>query len=507
MKPEYQLSCDTQQQLKRIKIDDSARAQKYGNVIGTIFSDALSKDFDVRIIPEEQIISRLAEKAKKVDPRNGVIIDRGIADALSSRSIPMNTFSMARTTDGSYAPRPGDRPFSVQTAILRMTTDPDNIVVFDDGAWTGGTFDALKRIWNENGFVPTNVNMVGYTGPRSNRDDIQILDPRDNLSEWIDMRDVGLWGGKIDRVGKLGKVATATSYLAPFSTGRAASLDLRKDLYSVSRACLKAYEELLEDTNDPNDPILLRDWIKSGFAIPVSQSPEITKALNPTLNMTMIEYAKRAQEVLRQELKRPVVFCDMDGTLYGLNNGNGYTGSRLEAQVKAGINKFAQDRFGLDYESIVDSAMKDPRGASYFFRDTYDISRSDYLNTAWGDIDPEGIIEDKEIAKKFVDVIKARNAKLPFQEQTKLVLVTSAPAVWTNKVLRYLGIEKQWEDVRTGEMFDDKGQVFTAYAGGYEPQKCISIGDQTNTDLMPASRVGMRTQLIKNPQQLLSIYS
>lgn len=69
------------------------------------------------------------------------------------------------------------------------------------------------------------------------------------------------------------------------------------------------------------------------------------------------------------------------------------------------------------------------------------------------------------------------------------------------------GIEKQWEDVRTGEMFDDKGQVFTAYAGGYEPQKCISIGDQTNTDLMPASRVGMRTQLIKNPQQLLSIYS
>lgn len=48
---------------------------------------------------------------------------------------------------------------------------------------------------------------------------------------------------------------------------------------------------------------------------------------------------------------------------------------------------------------------------------------------------------------------------------------------------------------------DDRNYC-TLLAGRYKPENIISVGDQYETDLKPAQKLGMRTLQVKNPKDL-----
>ncbi|MEK7518150.1 MAG: hypothetical protein AAB583_06430 [Patescibacteria group bacterium] len=61
---------------------------------------------------------------------------------------------------------------------------------------------------------------------------------------------------------------------------------------------------------------------------------------------------------------------------------------------------------------------------------------------------------------------------------------------------------KLFESIYTGEQFGHKGEILTLLAGRYKPENIISVGDQYQTDLEPAQKLGMRTFQAKNSKNL-----
>ena len=83
-----------------------------------------------------------------------------------------------------------------------------------------------------------------------------------------------------------------------------------------------------------------------------------------------------------------------------------------------------------------------------------------------------------------------------------MILLTSAPRAWANKVLQYLKIDDCFEIKFTGDQFKSKEDIFRILAQRYNPANITSIGDQEKTDLLPAQELGMRTLKINNPTEI-----
>jgi FMN phosphatase YigB (HAD superfamily) len=78
--------------------------------------------------------------------------------------------------------------------------------------------------------------------------------------------------------------------------------------------------------------------------------------------------------------------------------------------------------------------------------------------------------------------------------------------VWVDGVLNFLGLNEVFEDrVYTGEpdLRKPNPEIFRLIARelGTEPGRCVSIGDQNHSEIVPAKEAGMLTALI-GPEQL-----
>lgn len=189
---------------------------------------------------------------------------------------------------------------------------------------------------------------------------------------------------------------------------------------------------------------------------------------------------------------------DMDGTVYQLDGvNNGFTGSTLESVVELNAKKFIQAKEDCDEataQTILEQAIKDEVGVSRFLSERYGISRKDYFDFVWN-INPEGIVRNFNVALRLIRRLKEN-------PQRKLVLLSSAPQIWVNNVMNFLGIMEDFEGVYTGEQFDKKEEIFTMLAARYKPENVTSIGDQERTDIKPARDLGMNTLLITGPDDL-----
>lgn len=193
-----------------------------------------------------------------------------------------------------------------------------------------------------------------------------------------------------------------------------------------------------------------------------------------------------------------VIVFDMDGTLYFLDgDNNGFTNSTLQKEVLRKSLEFIK-RVEQCNEAkalqVLHEVRNHPVGISVGLAKRYGITRESYFNVVW-DIDPHGLVREYEIPVK---IIKSLSGK-------RKMLLTSSPRVWQRKVLEFLGIEGHFERVYTGEMFSQKGEVFAALCNEFEPADIISIGDQLQTDIEPAKKLGMRTLLISSPNSLKNL--
>ncbi|KKU68209.1 MAG: HAD superfamily hydrolase [Parcubacteria group bacterium GW2011_GWA2_47_16] len=188
--------------------------------------------------------------------------------------------------------------------------------------------------------------------------------------------------------------------------------------------------------------------------------------------------------------KKLIVF-DLDGTLYPLVGGS-YDGSLLKRRVLANAIKFISEKLSKSKagaRTVLETVQKKYREQiSIGLEKEYGLSRYDYFNTVW-DIPTRGIV------KKNPDL---RKVLLELQKTYELALVSDAPQVWIKNVLTALSVEDIFRtSVFSGEGGRRKGfgNAFLAVVQKYKirPADCVAVGDQEETDILPAKKLGMRT--------------
>lgn len=193
-----------------------------------------------------------------------------------------------------------------------------------------------------------------------------------------------------------------------------------------------------------------------------------------------------------------VIIFDMDGTLYLLDgDNNGFINSTLQRQVLRKSIDFIRERDHCGETralEILDEARHNSIGISAGLAQRYGITREDYFNVVWN-IEPNGILKQYEVSAK---TIKSLTGK-------KKILLTSSPRVWQRKVCRFLGIEECFDRVYTGEMFNQKDEIFIRLCNEYGSAKIISVGDQLQTDIEPAEKLGIKSLLVSSPGFLVEL--
>lgn len=191
---------------------------------------------------------------------------------------------------------------------------------------------------------------------------------------------------------------------------------------------------------------------------------------------------------------------DMDGTLYGLDGDSGsFSGSSLMRQViNNSINFVAQkeDCGIFKAKKIIEEAINDKIGISRVLADKYGLTRSDIFENTWN-IDPKNIIQESADAINAITLLK--------KSGKRLFLLTSAPKIWMDNVLNELNLSNIFERKISGENFQTKGEMFESFSKEFNPNSIISIGDQIQTDIIPAAKFGIITFLVTKPGDLLKL--
>lgn len=198
--------------------------------------------------------------------------------------------------------------------------------------------------------------------------------------------------------------------------------------------------------------------------------------------------------------KIETIIFDMDGTLYQIDGQTtGFVGSSLEVAILHNALAYIQEYEDCTVEvaqAVLTEALADPVGVSRFLSQKYQIKRVDYLNQVW-QVSPTEVVQNFEAAVNIVKRLKEKNARL--------ILLTSAPAIWQQIVCSFIGVLNEFDEIYTAEMFSSKEEVFLQLATRYEPATILSVGDQLATDIKPAQQFGIQTLWIQSPADLEKI--
>lgn len=193
------------------------------------------------------------------------------------------------------------------------------------------------------------------------------------------------------------------------------------------------------------------------------------------------------------DLKRLIIF-DLDGTLYKLR-GDSYNKSSLKKKVLVNAQNFIALKLSKNKtaaENILNLIQKKyGEQISVGLEKEFGVNRYDYFDTVWN-IPVKGIVRGTE---------DLRGVLLSLKKEYRLVIVSDAPLVWIKNVLKELGIE----DIFRGRIFSGESDrrkgfkntfSYIAKKMGVETKNCVVVGDQEDTDIIPAKKLGMKTVFV-----------
>ncbi len=504
----YILTEDTFSAVERLKGEELSAGLKseidkyFISLISWVQRAYPGNEFEVLSFKENQIDGQLSSKVQeelKANPNTIIVcLDRFLLKNLEKEYPDRFTrLQITRALKGGKTSRQTTPPLSVQFDNLAEFVENRDIILADDGIFSGGTSNYVAEELEKRGISKDRVKkFIGFIGNNINVEGVatEQLSPIENLYEWVDIRDFSIFGGKKYEASKNNGVATSVPYIYPWSDGSGASFDKIGNFFEISKGLITAFQKLIGKIEiETGKTLLIKDLVKSSFPIPTN----IQKNIPTTINTSVTEYLNECINFINKEKEREVYVFDMDGTLYQLDGANnGFTGSTLEGEINKRAISFIIKTEKISISKAVDvfkEGLSNKIGLSAFLSKRYGITRSEYFDNVW-DIDPEGIIKNFNIPVNKIKEISTTGKKL--------ILLTSAPRVWQEKVIKYLGIGGLFESIYTGEDFGTKEEIFAMLSERYIPNRMVSIGDQENTDIIPAQKYGIKGLLIKNPEDL-----
>ena len=186
------------------------------------------------------------------------------------------------------------------------------------------------------------------------------------------------------------------------------------------------------------------------------------------------------------------IIFDMDGCLYPLDRGSSKTFSQSQfgQSIKAKELLFTQNQLGVsvDEARVINSNLKERYNHHLSLGLEYEhgITRDLFFNATW-DLQPAQFIDKQPQLLNILGGLTVR-----------LGLLTAAPKVWADRVLEHLDVGAQFgTNILCGDQDVRKPnpQAFLQVADMLEfrPAQLISIGDQEDTDILPAKTLGMIT--------------
>lgn len=199
-----------------------------------------------------------------------------------------------------------------------------------------------------------------------------------------------------------------------------------------------------------------------------------------------------------QDKNPAILVFDMDGTLYQHDGENGtIKNSSLINKVMANSIQYVIEMEKCNLEIarklVQEAQATDKIGVSNFMAKRYRITRAEFFDVVWN-IDPQGVVKSSGAQVEAVRKI-ANQGK-------RLFLLTAAPRIWMENVLKFLVLDDVFERKYYGEQFGSKKEIFESLAKEFNPRKILSIGDQFETDLKPAMDLGMSIFEIRDPDDL-----
>jgi|CXWL01.1.fsa_nt_gi FMN phosphatase YigB (HAD superfamily) len=498
----YYLTQDSRSLLRKLYCS----MQKLDSVNGSIGKsiDAIADEYWTKVVatmrtifpevtafPEETIESSLrslVEQELRNKPERKILcLDRYL---LRNETFPVSRLEITRMEDKSKQRRQASPPLLEQLQRLRSELGDAEVIVVDDGTYSGGTMRyALETLKTVNINVRKCIVFLGNPN-LTEVEDIPILciEQLKNMIDWVDGRDFTLFAGRMQKISRTGHVATAKPYTPPFSDGSGASLNDRPEVLSIGNTLLQAEWTMLDDFEKLlNTRVRIRDVLKAHFPLPLC-----TDMPRFALSANMNAVNEAARNLLRaRSLPMPKeAVIDMDGTLYRLDGPqNGFAGSSLQRSIEMYALQYIQRQEFCDIDQaqkLLAKAKTDTVGPSRFFADRYGVTRGDYFTATWGKVDVETIIKKETSPKETLRSLQEKNVRCK--------LLTAAPNIWAEKVLDYLDVRPYFEQVTAAEKFTTKAEVYKQMLENCkDPQSILAVGDQYETDICPAAKLGMRT--------------
>jgi len=183
------------------------------------------------------------------------------------------------------------------------------------------------------------------------------------------------------------------------------------------------------------------------------------------------------------------IFFDIDGTLYPIEGSffDSPLNSEIEKRTFFYISKNLKTSGSRAEEIFQSLKVKYPKLYSFGLEKEYGLSRKEYLNFAW-DVDPSDVVPQQE----WIAPLMSR-----LQKRDNLYIMSDAPSTWISNILGYFQINQYFKRVFSGgdTKLKKKTGLFDYVISelGVNPNNCIMIGDEKNTDILPARAARMKT--------------
>lgn len=197
--------------------------------------------------------------------------------------------------------------------------------------------------------------------------------------------------------------------------------------------------------------------------------------------------------------KDKLIIFDLDGTLYKMKGGS-FANSKLREKVLRNAVKYIKIKLKIskhEAEIILEEIVSEyGENISIALEKKYKLNRYEYFDYVWN-INPSPYI------KKSKDV---EGSLIRLNKDYEFLLMSDSPKIWISNVLKVLGIESFFK----GKILSGEGNKRKIFGNRYDdilskyniiPSNVIVVGDQENTDIAPAKKIGLNTIFINQSKK------